>query len=136
VQILKENMLDIIKALAVGVGGVIGTLIGDVSGLMYTLIVFMVLDYTTGVMVAIGSKNLNSAVGFKGLAKKMFIMVVIIIANLIDVNVLGGGGTMRTAAIFFYLANEGVSLLENGSKIGVPLPPKLKDVLVQLKEKE
>lgn len=133
---MKENILSIVRGCAIAAGGIAGTLIGDVSGIMTALIIFMALDYITGVVVAIGNKALNSSVGFRGLAKKMFIVVVIIIANLLDVNVLGGGGVMRTAAIFFYMANEGISILENGSKMGVPLPQNLIDVLEQLKEKE
>lgn len=132
---MKENILDIIKGGSIAIGGVIGMLIGDVSGIMTALIIFMAFDYITGLLVAMGNKSVDSKVGFKGLAKKMFIIVVVILANLLDINVLGGSGAMRTAAIFFYMANEGISILENGSKLGVPLPQKLVDVLAQLKEK-
>mgnify|MGYP002801931424 FL=1 len=110
-------------------GGFIGWFLGGVDGFLYALIAFVVVDYITGIMCAIADKNLSSAVGFKG------IFVLVGIGNLVDVYVLGQGGVLRTAVIFFYLSNEGVSFLENAGHLGLPIPQKLKDVLEQLHDK-
>ena len=101
----------------------------------YALIAFVVVDYITGIMCAIADKNLSSAVGFKGICRKVLIFVLVGIGNLVDVYVLGQGGVLRTAVIFFYLSNEGVSFLENAGHLGLPIPEKLKDVLEQLHDK-
>jgi toxin secretion/phage lysis holin len=131
---VKENILDIIKWALTAIGGVMGLLLGEINGLLYALIAFVVMDYITGILVAIATKKLNSSAGFRGLAKKAVIFIVVIIANMVDVNILGGGGIARTAAIMFYLANEGISICENASTLGVPLPKKLVGVLEQLKD--
>ena len=127
-----------INALAVSlaaVGAWLGLLIGPVDGLLITLIIFAVVDYVTGVVAAIVNKKLSSAVGFKGIAKKVLIFAIVIIANLIDTYVLGGNSVLRTAVIFFYLSNEGISILENAGEIGLPIPRKLKNILAQLRNK-
>ena len=101
---------------------------------MMALLAFIAIDYITGLMVAIVNKTLNSSVGFKGLAKKVFILLLVLIANILDTHVMGGSGVVRGVVIAFYLANEGISILENAGKLGVSYPQKLKDVLEQLKE--
>lgn len=116
-------------------GGWLGYFIGGCDGLFITLIVFVILDYITGVIKAIIKKKLNSEIGYKGLIKKITIFLIVGIANLIDINILGSIGVLRTAIIFFYLSNEGLSITENASQIGLPIPEKLKDVLEQLHTK-
>ena len=114
------------------IGGFIGWLLGGFDGFLYALIDFAVIDYITGVMCAISDKKLSSEVGFKGICRKVLIFVLVGIGNLVDVYVLGEAGVLRTAVIFFYLSNEGVSLLENSAHLGLPIPQKLKSVLEQL----
>lgn len=114
------------------IGGFIGWLLGGFDGFLYALIAFAVIDYITGVMCAISDKRLSSKVGFKGICRKVLIFVLVGIGNLVDVYVLGEAGILRTAVIFFYLSNEGVSLLENSAHLGLPIPQKLKSVLEQL----
>ena len=116
-------------------GGWLGYFLGGYDGLLYALIVFMVMDYITGVMCAVSDKKLSSAVGFKGICRKVIILMLVGIANLLDVEVIGTGAVLRTAVIFFYLSNEGVSLLENAAHLGLPIPEKLKAVLTQLHNK-
>lgn len=114
------------------IGGFIGWLLGGFDGFLYALIAFAVIDYITGVMCAISDKKLSSEVGFKGICRKVLVFVLVGIGNLVDVYVLGEAGVLRTAVIFFYLSNEGVSLLENSAHLGLPIPQKLKSVLEQL----
>ena len=118
------------------IGGFIGWLLGGFDAFLYALIAFAVIDYITGVMCAIADKSLSSEVGFKGICRKVLIFILVGIGNIIDVYVLGDAGVLRTAVIFFYLSNEGVSLLENSAHLGLPVPDKLKDVLQQLHNKE
>ena len=117
------------------IGGWLGYFLGGYDGLLYALVVFMVADYVTGVMCAVADKKLSSAVGFKGICRKVLILMLVGIANLLDVQVIGTGSVLRTAVIFFYLSNEGVSLLENAAHLGLPIPEKLKAVLAQLHDK-
>ena len=116
-------------------GGFLGWFLGGVDGFLYALIAFTVIDYITGVMCAITDKNLSSSIGFKGICRKVLIFTLVGIGNIVDVYVLGQGGVLRTAVIFFYLSNEGVSLLENAAHLGLPVPQKLKDVLEQLHDR-
>ena len=116
-------------------GGFLGWFLGGVDGFLYALIAFTVIDYITGVMCAITDKKLSSAVGFKGICRKVLIFILVGIGNIVDVYVLGQGGVLRTAVIFFYLSNEGVSILENSAHLGLPIPAKLKEVLEQLHER-
>ena len=116
-------------------GGFLGWFLGGVDGFLYALIAFTVIDYITGVMCAITDKNLSSSIGFKGICRKVLIFTLVCIGNVVDVYVLGQGGVLRTAVIFFYLSNEGVSILENSAHLGLPIPEKLKEVLEQLHER-
>ena len=116
-------------------GGFLGWFLGGADGFLYALIAFTVIDYITGVMCAITDKNLSSAVGFKGICRKVLIFTLVGIGNIVDVYVLGQGGVLRTAVIFFYLSNEGVSIMENSAHLGLPIPEKLKEVLEQLHER-
>ena len=116
-------------------GGFLGWFLGGFDGFLYALIAFTVIDYITGIMCAITDKNLSSAVGFKGICRKVLIFTLVGIGNIVDVYVLGQGGVLRTAIIFFYLSNEGVSIMENTAHLGLPIPAKLKEVLEQLHER-
>ena len=102
---------------------------------MYALIAFVVIDYITGVMCAIADKSLSSAIGFKGICRKVLIFALVGVGHILDTQVIGNGSVMRTAVIFFYISNEGVSLIENAVHLGLPVPQKLKDVLEQLHER-
>ena len=131
---MKEiwNWIQIVFA---AIGGGIGWFLGGAVGFLYALIAFVVIDYITGVMCAIVDKKLSSEVGFKGIFKKVLIFILVGVGNIIDVQVLGQAGVLRTAVIFFYLSNEGVSLLENAGHLGLPIPAKLKAVLEQLHDR-
>ena len=131
---MKElwNWIQIVFA---AIGGGIGWFLGGADGFLYALIAFVVIDYITGVMCAIVDKKLSSEVGFKGIFKKVLIFILVGVGNIIDVQVLGQAGVLRTAVIFFYLSNEGVSLLENAGHLGLPIPAKLKAVLEQLHDR-
>lgn len=114
------------------VGGWLGWFLGGCDGLLYALIAFVVIDYITGVMCGVADKKLSSGVGFKGICRKVLIFMLVGIANILDMEVIGTGSVLRTAIIFFYISNEGVSLLENAGHLGLPIPQKTKDVLEQL----
>ena len=116
-------------------GGFLGWFLGGFDGFLYALIAFTVIDYITGVMCAITDKSLSSAVGFRGICRKVLVFTLVGIGNIVDVYVLGQGGVLRTAVIFFYLSNEGVSIMENTAHLGLPIPAKLKEVLEQLHER-
>lgn len=115
--------------------GWLGWFLGGCDGLLYALIAFAVVDYLTGIMCAIVDKKLSSAVGFKGIFKKVLIFVLVGIANILDVQVIGNGSVLRTAVIFFYISNEGISLLENASHLGLPIPAPIRNVLQQLHDR-
>ena len=117
------------------VGGWLGYFLGGCDGLLYALIAFVTIDYITGVMCAVIDRKLSSAVGFKGIFRKVLIFLLVGIANIIDVQVVGTGAVLRTAVIFFYISNEGVSLLENAGHLGLPIPEKIKTVLEQLHDR-
>jgi len=124
-----------IQLMLAAIGGWLGWFLGGSDGFLYALIAFVVIDYITGVMCAIVDKKLSSEVGFKGICKKVLIFMMVGIGNIIDVQVLGQAGVLRTAVIFFYLSNEGVSMLENAGHLGLPIPAKLKEVLEQLHDR-
>lgn len=117
------------------VGGALGWFFGGMDGLIYALLVFVIADYITGVMCAITDKNLSSEVGFKGICKKVLIFVMVGIGHIMDTYLIGNGEVLRTAVIFFYCSNEGVSMLENAGHLGLPIPAKLKDILEQLHDR-
>ena len=121
-----------IQIAVTALGGWLGYSLGGMDGMLIALIVFMVLDYITGVMCAIVDKQLSSEVGFKGICRKVLILMLVGVANLVDLHVVGTGSALRSAVICFYLTNEGLSLLENAGHIGLPIPEKLKDTLAQL----
>lgn len=127
-------MEKIIKLICGTVGGIIGFLFGELDGLLTALLTVIVIDYATGLVCAKINRNLSSVTGFKGIAKKGFMLSIVVIANIIDTQVIKSGSAFRSAVICFYLANESISILENAGNMGVPLPKKLKDILIQLRE--
>lgn len=129
-------MNDVLKSVVSGVIGIAGFLIGEFDGLYKALLALIIADYITGVIVAIAKKQLSSEVGAKGIAKKILMLIVVAVANVLDVQIIGGGAGLRNITIIFYAANEVISLLENTGKLGLPYPPKLLDVLEQVKNKE
>lgn len=124
-----------VQLIFTAVGGWLGYFLGGSDGLLYALIVFVVIDYLTGVMCAVNDKTLSSEVGFRGICRKLLIFLMVGIANILDVHIIGTGSVLRTAAIFFYISNEGISLLENAAHLGLPVPEKIKKVLEQLHNK-
>lgn len=128
---MKETINTLQLAFTV-IGGWLGWFLGGLDGFLYALVAFVVIDYITGIMCAIIEKKLSSEVGAKGIFKKVLIFTLVGIGHIIDSQIIGDGGVVRTAVIFFYLSNEGISILENSTKIGLPIPEKLKNVLEQL----
>lgn len=124
-----------IQLIFAAIGGWLGYFLGGCDGLLYALLAFVIIDYITGVMCAVIDKKLSSEVGFKGIFKKVLIFLLVGVANILDVQVIGTGSVLRTAVIFFYISNEGVSLLENAAHLGLPIPQKVKTVLEQLHER-
>lgn len=131
---MKEfwNMVQLVFA---AVGGWLGYFLGGCDGLLIALVVFAVVDYITGVMCAVSDRKLSSEVGFRGICRKVLIFVLVGAGHILDTQVIGDGSILRTAVIFFYLSNEGVSLLENAAHLGLPIPKKLRDVLEQLHDR-
>ena len=130
-----KEFWNTIQFIFTAVGGWLGYFLGGCDGLLYALIAFVAIDYITGVMCAVINRKLSSAVGFKGIFRKVLIFLLVGIANIIDVQVVGTGAVLRTAVIFFYISNEGVSLLENAGHLGLPIPEKIKTVLEQLHDR-
>ena len=118
------------------VGGWLGYFVGGVDGLMTALLVLMVMDYVTGIMCAIADRKLSSAVGFRGICRKVLIFLLVGVAHIVDLHVVGSGSALRGAVVCFYLSNEGVSMLENAAHLGLPIPEKLKVILEQLHDRE
>lgn len=130
-----KEFWNMIQFLFAGIGGWLGYFLGGCDGLLIALLLFVITDYITGVMCAIADKKLSSAVGFKGICRKVLIFLLVGIANILDMQVIGTGSVLRTAVIFFYISNEGVSLLENAGHLGLPIPVKIKAVLDQLHDR-
>ena len=130
-----KEFWNTIQLIFTAIGGWIGWFLGGCDGLLYALIAFVAIDYITGVMCAVIDHRLSSEVGFKGIFKKVLIFLLVGVANILDVQVIGTGCVIRTAVIFFYISNEGVSLLENAAYLGLPVPEKIKMVLEQLHDR-
>jgi len=139
-SIMRDFSIDLIwtkvQIAATAIGGWIGYFLGGKDGMLIALVVFMALDYITGLMCAIMDKKLSSAVGFKGICKKVLILMLVGVANILDIHVVGQGSALRGAVIAFYLSNEGLSLLENAAYIGLPIPDKLREILEQLHNRD
>lgn len=131
-----KDVWNVAQVVFAAVGGGIGWFFGELDGFFYALLAFVVIDYLTGVMCAIADRSLSSEVGFRGIFRKVLIFVMVGAGHILDAQVIGSGDALRTAVIFFYISNEGVSLLENAAHIGLPVPEKLKEVLAQLHDRE
>ena len=134
---VRENMKSLWSNMQIALstmGGFLGWFLGGIDGFLYALTAFVIVDYLTGVMLAIIEKRVSSVVGARGIFKKVLIFTLVGVAHIVDSQIIGEGSVICTAVIFFYLSNEGISILENTAKIGLPIPEKLKDALVQLKE--
>ena len=130
-----KEFWNTIQLIFTAVGGWLGWFLGGCDGLLYALLIFVTLDYLTGVMCAVADHKLSSEVGFKGICRKVLSCALVGIGHVLDTQVIGTGSILRTAVIFFYLSNEGVSLVENAAHLGLPIPEKLKAVLEQLHDR-
>jgi toxin secretion/phage lysis holin len=130
-----SKLINICEIAFAFLGGLLGWIFGGFDSLIYALIAFVSIDYITGVLLAFQEKKISSEIGFKGIAKKIMIFVLISVGNIIDHYVIKSGSTLRTMLIMFYLSNEGISIIENAGSMGVPLPQKLKDAIKELQEK-
>lgn len=130
-----KEFWNTIQLVFTGVGGWLGYFLGGWDGMLYALLAFVAVDYITGVMCAVVDKKLSSAVGFKGICRKVLIILLVGIANILDVQVIGTGSVLRTAVIFFYISNEGISIVENAAHLGLPVPEKVRVVLEQLHDR-
>lgn len=131
---MEVQAVDKIKIFSAGLGGFFTILFGKLDGLLFALIICIILDYITGVMAAVKERTLDSRTGAKGILKKIGILLIIIMVNVLDVHVFDGSGIIRNVVISFYIANEGISILENAGQLGIPLPKKLVKILNQLKD--
>lgn len=129
-----NDLIEGIRIAIVTIGGFIGGIIGGFDGLIYSLVAFVLIDYLTGVMAAIVEHQLSSEIGFKGIFRKVSIFMLVAVGHIIDSKLLGTGTALRTAIILFYSSNEGISILENATRMGLPIPKKIKSVLEQLKK--
>ncbi len=130
-----KEFWNTIQLIFAGIGGWLGWFLGGCDGLLYALLAFVVVDYITGIMCAVSDHSLSSEVGFKGICRKVLIFLLVGIGHILDAQVIGTGSVLRTAVIFFYISNEGVSLLENAAHLGLPVPEKVKAVLEQLHDR-
>ncbi len=131
-----KNIWNGIQLAFTAIGGFFGWFLGGWDGFLYALVAFVVIDYITGLMAAAVERKVSSEVGFKGIFKKALIFMLVGVGSILDRQVIGDGSVLRTAVIFFYLSNEGISIIENAGRIGLPIPRKLKDILEQLKTRE
>lgn len=127
-----KGFWNVIQLVFSALGGWLGYFLGGCDGLLYTLLAFTAMDYITGVMCAVNDHTLSSEVGFRGICRKVLIFMLVGIANILDADIIGTGSVLRTAVIFFYISNEGVSLLENAAHLGLPVPENIKAVLEQI----
>ena len=131
-----KEIWNYIQAVITAIGGWVGYFLGGCDGLLIALLIFVIMDYISGVMCAIADRRLSSEVGFKGICRKVLIFVLVGLGHLLDYHIIGTASVLRTAIVFFYISNEGISLLENAGKLGLPIPQKIRKVLEQLNEGE
>ena len=131
-----KQIISTMQYVFAGVGGFMGWFLGGLDGFLYALIMFVAIDYLTGLMAAYVQKKISSEVGFRGICRKVAIFCLVGVGHVLDTQVIQNGSVLRTAVIFFYLSNEGISIIENIAIIGLPVPKKLKDVLEQLRDDE
>ena len=130
-----KDLWNTMQLVFAAIGGWLGWFLGGCDGLLYALIAFVVIDYITGVMCAVVDRRLSSRVGFKGICKKVLIFALVGMGHILDTQIIGTGSVLRTAVVFFYISNEGVSLLENATYLGLPVPKKIKLILEQLHDR-
>ncbi|MBV4421019.1 phage holin family protein [Clostridium tyrobutyricum] len=130
-----KNLINSFQLIFTAVGAYTGWFLGGFDGFLYALVAFVAVDYITGLMAAVLEKKLSSEIGFRGIFKKVLIFVLVGIGNIIDVHLIKNGSAVRTAVIFFYISNEGISIMENSAKVGLPVPEKLKNILEQINER-
>lgn len=131
-----KDIMNTLQLIITAIGGYIGWFVGGFDGLVYALVAFIVIDYITGLMVAVLERKVSSSIGFKGIFKKVLIFTFVGIGHIVDFHIIQNGSAVRTAVIFFYLSNEGLSILENATKIGLPIPEKLKTIFAELRKEE
>lgn len=129
-------MENVFKNIMAALCTLLSFLFGDMEGMLIALITLIVLDYISGVIAAAVEKRLSSEIGAKGIAKKIFMLLIVALANIVDTSVIGDGHVLKTVTVVFYICNECISLIENAGRIGVPVPKKLLDVLEQLKNRD
>jgi len=129
-----KEIWNVTQVVFAAIGGWLGWFLGGYDGFLYALVAFVVVDYLLGVMCGILEKHLSSDIGARGIFKKVVLFTLVGVAHILDQNIIGDGGAIRTAVIFFYLSNEGISIIENATRLGLPIPQKLRDVLEQLKD--
>ena len=130
---MKDDTLHYLSSI---LGALLGWMFGQLDGFMYALIVFVATDYITGVMAAAVEKRLSSEVGFKGICRKITIFLLVALANIIDVNIIKSGSVARTAVVFFYISNEGLSIVENAAILGLEIPDWFRQMLKRINEEE
>ena len=131
-----KGFWNVIQLIITAIGGWLGYFLGGCDGLLFALVIFAAIDYITGVMCAINDKKLSSNIGFRGICRKVIIFLLVGIAHILDARISGSGSVLRTAVIFFYLSNEGISIIENAVHLGLPVPEQLKDILEQLHDRD
>ena len=131
-----KGFIETMQIAFAAIGGFLGYTLGGCDGFLYALVAFISLDYITGVMLAIVERKLSSEIGFRGIFKKVLIFVMVSVGHIVDSKIIGSGSAIRTAVIFFYASNEGISILENATKLGLPIPDKLRTVLHQLSKED
>ena len=131
-----DNLLNYSKGVVAIVGTALTWLFGAWDTVLMVLVCFMALDYCTGVVRAFINKEVSSDIGLKGIARKTVILIVLIVAVLLDRLLNTGTWVFRTIVCYFYIANEGISLLENCAGLGLPVPESIQNALVQLKDGE
>lgn len=130
-------MAHFLRSFSAAACGLAGFLWGELDGLLIALIAFICLDYITGIIVGAAQHKLNSQISFTGLCRKALILIIVSVAHIIDTQILGGTSSVfRSATCGLYIANEGMSILENAGKLGLPMPKKLREVLEQLRDKD
>lgn len=131
-----DKFKDLVKIFFTIFGSLIGFFLGDLDIFIYSLVVFVICDYISGIIRAGFERKLSSKIGFKGILKKIMIFIIVGIANICDKNLIKNQAMIRSSIIFFYIANEGLSILENALAMDLPIPKKLKILLEQFKEEK
>ena len=130
-----ENLMNL-RWWSACIGVLVGEFLGDFDHLLYALVVFIAVDYITGILCAVLDKNLSSEIGFQGIVRKVAIFLIVGVANVLDVHIIGSGCVLRSAVIFFYLSNEGISIVGHAARMGLPVPKKLQDAMKEIREKQ